>query len=205
MTIFAPLARDRTAASAAEFALVLPLFLLFLLGTIDAGRFAWEFNRGEKATQTGARWAAVTNVLEPGLEAETYVGKTVGGVTLTQGDVIPAAALGLITCSSAGCTCTTAPCPTAGTFQTSDFDALVERMQEIWPAITATNVLVEYRGSGLGFAGNPNGMEISPFVTVRLQNMEFFPLSLFLFTGDLSLPDFNYTLPMEDGLGTRSN
>ena len=206
MSRLASFLKDNRAAGAGEFALVLPLFLIFILGTIDAGRFAWEFNRGEKATQTGARWAVVTNVLSPGLESQSYVGTTVGSVTLTQGDVIPAAALGLMTCTSgAGCVCTTAPCPTPGTFRTSDFTSMVNRMRQIWPAVQAANVVVEYRGSGLGFAGDPNGMDISPLVTVRLQNMQFFALSLFLFTGNLGMPDFSYTLPMEDGSGTNSN
>ena len=201
-------------ASAAEFALVLPLLLLFLLGTIDAGRFAWEFNRAEKATQTGARWAVVTDAIEPGLYAWNAVGTTVNGVTLTQGDVVPAGALGLVTCevpangTTVACTCsnTTGLCSyTPGTPNQTAWNAMVGRMQQIWPQIQSSDVVLEYRGSGLGFAGDPNGMDVSPLVTVRLKDMEFFPLSLFLFTGNLSLPDFSYTLPMEDGSGTRSN
>ena len=57
----AALIRDERGASAAEFALVLPLLLLLLFGIIDAGRLAWEFNRAEKATQVGARVAVVTD------------------------------------------------------------------------------------------------------------------------------------------------
>ena len=42
---------------------MLPLLILFLFGIIDAGRFLWEINRAEKATQVGARLAVVTDVV----------------------------------------------------------------------------------------------------------------------------------------------
>jgi len=54
---------NTSAMSSAEFAMVLPLLLIFLFGMIDTGRFLWEFNEAEKATQVGARMAIVTNVL----------------------------------------------------------------------------------------------------------------------------------------------
>ena len=61
--ILGKLCRDRSGAGAAEFALVLPLFLMFLLGIIDAGRYMWEHNRAEKATQMGTRYAVVTDMV----------------------------------------------------------------------------------------------------------------------------------------------
>jgi hypothetical protein len=88
---------DRTAASAAEFALVLPLLLVLLLGMIDVGRWLWTYNQGEKGVQLGARFAVVTNPLTSGLNS-SYLG--VGG--LTQGDAIPASDFGKITCTGAG-------------------------------------------------------------------------------------------------------
>ena len=48
------------------------------------------------------------------------------------------------------------------------FDTIVTRMGYMKPDIAASNVRVSYRGSGLGFAGDPNGMEIAPLVTVEL-------------------------------------
>jgi hypothetical protein len=191
---------DRRAATAAEFGLVLPLLMLLLLGMIDTGRWMWEVNQAEKATQYGARMAVVTDVLAPGMASASYVG--VGG--LTQGDVIPASALGEVTCDSTGCTCTTNPCPTLGTTNSAAFTAIVARMQTMKPDITASNVSVTYRGAGLGYAGDPNGMEISPLVTVELSGVQFRPASgLLLLT--LTLPAFRTTLTAEDMSGTGTN
>jgi hypothetical protein len=198
---------NQKGASAAEFAMVLPLLLILLFSIIDGGRFAWEYNRAEKATQAGARVAVVTNSFPSGLVSQSYVGQTVGGVTLTQGDLIPAAALGLITCTRAGgCACTTSPCPAnPGTLDAAVFDnVLLTRMRAMKPDIQAANVRLKFRGSGLGFAGDPNGMEIAPLVTVELTGMQFRPItSLLLLT--FTMPDFRTTLTAEDASGTQSN
>jgi hypothetical protein len=195
---------DRTAASAAEFGLVLPLVILLLFGVIDAGRFLWEINRAEKATAAGARVAVVTAPLPGGLVTANYVG--VGG--LTQGDLIPPTALGVVTCTSAGCCVPTSLCsgtyPALGTFNPTSWNVIVTRMQAMKGDITPANVRVSYSGSGLGYAGDPNGMEISPLVTVSLTGVQFDPLVLFGFAS-FNLPDFRTTLTAEDSDGSQSN
>jgi hypothetical protein len=193
---------DRTAASAAEFALVLPLLLILLFGIIDAGRFLWTYNRAEKAAQMGARLAIVTDYIEPGI-ASSYVG--VGG--LTQGDVIPASQFGKITCTSSGCTCSTAPCPGLGTANTTAFNAVVTRMQYFMPELTANNVTIEYSSSGLGYAGSPVLPDLSPLVTVKIGTptaIQFTPLATFMFT-TVDMPSFTTTLSAEDLSGAVSN
>jgi Flp pilus assembly protein TadG len=195
---------DCRGSGAAEFTLVLPLLLILLFGLIDGGRFAWEYNRAEKATQVGARMAVVTDVVSTGLRDNTYVGVNVGGNTLKGGDTIPLAALGTITCDSSSCACTGA-CTgiTAGRNATA-FTNLVNRMRQIKPDIDEANVRILYRGSGLGYAGDPNGMEMSPLVTVELTGLEFRPLtSLTLAT--VTMPSFATTLTAEDGVGSVSN
>lgn len=198
--------RCQTGASAVEFAMVLPLLLILLFGIIDGGRFAWEYNRAEKATQAGARVAVVTSSFPSGLTSQNYVGQTVGTTTLTQGDVIPAAALGRIVCDRTTCTCAVTPCPTAlGTVDAAVFDhPLLTRMRAMKPDIQASNVRLEFSGSGLGFAGDPNGMDIAPLVTVRLTGMEFRPITSLLLLS-FTMPDFRTTLTAEDASGTQSN
>jgi Flp pilus assembly protein TadG len=191
---------DRSGSSAAEFALVLPLLILMLLGIIDGGRYLWETNEAEKATQVGARMAVVTDVISTGLGTQNYVG--VGG--LTQGDLIPASAISTITCTETACTCS-GSCPTGyATADTTSFDRIVQRMSFMKPDIVASNVTVSYRGSGLGYAGDPNGMEPSPLVTVELTGVQFRPLVLFNAVA-FNLPAFRTTLTAEDSSGSQSN
>lgn len=189
-------------ASAAEFAMVLPLLLALLFGIIDAGRFAWEYNRAEKATQVGARVAVVTDPIAGGLSTVKFVG--IGG--LTQGDRIPASALPTMTCSSTACACTGCPTGLPGTFNTAAFTYVVERMQYMKPDITASNVTVEYRGSGLGYAGDPNGSDVSPLVTVKLSGVTFTPLVFSTFKNmTIPMPSFQTSLTAEDLSGSVSN
>lgn len=208
------LLRSTSGAGAAEFAVVLPLFLVLLFGIVDGARFVWEYNKAEKATQVGARVAAVTNVLSAGLRDEDYAGQTVGGTTIGAGDKIPAEALGSIMCTNAACTCETAPCPSdLGTLDTTTFnDVLVARMREIHPAIQPENVVVRYTGSGFGFAGTASQgggsgteqMEISPLITVTLVDLEFRPITSLLLAS-LPMPKFATTLVAEDSVGSVSN
>jgi Flp pilus assembly protein TadG len=196
--VCAGLVKCTSAASAAEFALVLPLLLVFLFGIIDAGRFSWEYNKAEKATQVGARFAAVTDPVAPGLYNYNFATGT-----LNAGDTIPASALSTISCTSTSCTCT-GTCPTGTGAPTGAWTQLVARMRQIDPTITAANVKVQYTGSGVGFAGDPTGMDVVPIVTVSLTGMSFRPLTI-LTIKSLSMPDFHTSLTAEDSLGTQSN
>jgi hypothetical protein len=213
MMVIRRLLQSTSGSSAAEFGLVLPLFMVLMFGVIDAGRFMWESNEAEKATQVGARVAIVTDVLSSGLRDEDYAGKVVGGTTLASGDIIPAAALGSVMCTNTSCTCETAPCPSnLGTLNTTLFTTvLVPRMKRMYPAINAANVVVRYKGSGLGIAeasggggGGTEQIEVSPLVTVTLTGLQFHPLTTFTLKA-INMPDFSTTLTAEDASGQISN
>jgi Flp pilus assembly pilin Flp len=192
------LIHDRSGASAAEFAIVLPLLLIFLLGIVDAGRWLWTFNRAEKAAQMGARFAVVADPVTSAIDS-SFLG--VGG--LTQGDAIPASDFGQISCTDSACNCDTDPCPT-GTFTQQNFRNIVDRMRLLMPQIQYSNVTVIYSSSGLGYAGNPNGADISPLVTVKLSGLQFTPITSFLLL-TMPIPAATTSLTAEDLSGSQSN
>jgi Flp pilus assembly pilin Flp len=195
----------RSGGTAVEFALVLPLLMIFMFGIIDVGRLMWTWNRAEKATQMGVRFAVATKMIPQGLYDYSFA--TSGGIP--QGDLIPQSSFGGATCKSTGgtvsCTCNTgATCPPLGTANSDAFTNILNRMDQFMPEIKASNVEVEYGASGLGYAGNPAGSDVAPLVIVRLKALQFTPITSFLFL-TVPLPDFSAALTLEDGLGTVSN
>ncbi|WP_255454629.1 TadE/TadG family type IV pilus assembly protein [Parasphingopyxis sp. CP4] len=202
--------KDERGATAAEFAMVVPLLLLLIFAVIDGGRAMYTWNRAEKATQMGVRYAAATEMVPEGLETYSFV--TNGGIP--QGQLIGASAFGGTECSSTGgtvtCTChESSACPTGSSpFDTVDstaFQNIVARMNAIMPEIGPDNVVIEYNYSGLGYAGDPNGPDVAPLVVVRLRNVRFEPATFFVFGGGITLPDFRAALTLEDGAGALSN
>jgi len=202
MTMLGRLLTSERAASAAEFALVLPLLLIFLFGIIDVGRFMWEYNEAEKATQMGARYAVVTDLVPAGLS--TYSFAISGGIP--EGTAVPVSSFGSTTCNKTSCSpCTGSFCGSIG-YNGTAFTNIVNRMADMYPAITADNVKVEYQNVGLGFSGNPDGPDVAPLVTVRLTGMEFTPITTLLFGApSFSMPDIRAALTLEDGSGSVAN
>lgn len=196
--------RDERGGPAAEFALVLPIFIIFFIGIIDVGLYAWTINRAEKATQIGARWAVATDMVPSGLA--NYKFATDGGIP--QGTTVPQSAFPGITCTGDG-TNATCTCPASCSYPTTGngaaFAAIVGRMNDIMNTIEADNVQLDYEWSGLGFSGDPNGPDVAPIVTVTVQDLTFTPLSFQLFGGEVDLPTLSYSLTSEDGQGNFSN
>jgi TadE-like protein len=204
MKLLHKLLKDDAGGPAAEFALVLPLALIFLFGIIDVGRYMWEINQTEKATQTGARWAVSTDIIASDLLTYSFA---TDGDTL-QGEPVPEAEFPGVQCTSAGCTCVSGGTCDFDATETNAaaFDALVDRMNDIKIGIEAENVVVDYRYSGLGFAGDPNGPDVAPIVAVKVENLTFVPMILGPLLGlSLPIPDLSYSLTMEDGAGGYSN
>lgn len=198
--------RDPSAASAAEFALILPPFLLFLLGTFDVGRFIWFVNENEKAAQIGARWAVATDMICDGLVDWSFVIDQ--STPVPQGGPVPQSAFPGVSFpggSATSCTCATGgSCEFPLTADTAAFGLLVSRMQDIQPRLSAQDVSIDYAWSGLGYAGDPVGADVAPMVTVRIDNLAFRPLFLGGLVG-IGIPGAQYSLTLEDGEGDFAN
>lgn len=207
----------QSGASAAEFALILPVFLLFLLGLIDAGRYMWAVNEAEKATQVGARWAVATDLVPTALATHSFVLNETSN-PVAQGEPVPESKFPGVRCTGTGSgTTVTATCvcgipggptgtctfaTTPGTKGSTAFGQIVAKMHSIYPRIATSDVVVDYLNSGLGYSGDPNGADVAPFVRVSIINQQF-PL-FFMLGRNVSMPEFSYGLTMEDGTGTKA-
>ena len=200
MTAVLAFLRNDRGASAAEFALVLPFLLLMLFGMIDVGRFMYEYNLAEKATQMGARYAVTTELVPSGLETYSFAIND----NILAGEPVPVANFTSATCNTTSCTCSGTFCGSVG-YDAAAFDAIVARMAVFYPYIRDNHVTVEYRNVGLGYAGDPSGSDVAALVTVRLQNLSFRPLTGMLFGATITMPAFTAALTLEDGAGTVAN
>lgn len=224
MTALRTFFRDETASSAAEFALVLPAVLIFLLGTIDVGRWAWSLNEVEKATQMGARHAVVTNLVASGINTADFQGAcpdtNVVGDPINCADAFPA-----ITCDDTGCGCAGGDCGAidGDAYDDTAFTAILQRMRTIAPYIGSGNLSITYRPSGIGYYGDPTCLgvqtklgcevdgeiadlsDVAPIVTVSVTSLQFRPITFGPFGGGITIPGRSYSLTLEDGFGTAAS
>lgn len=222
MSLLRAFLRNTAGASAAEFALVLPAFLLLLLGSVDVGRWMWWLNEVEKATQVGARHAVVTSLVAGGIN-EADFSAACEGTTLNVGDRIACPdAFPSVTCDDSGCSCAGGDCGPidASTYDGAAFTAIVQRMQRIAPYLGAGDVTVTYSPSGIGYHGDPTCLgvqdkdegcstgelaDVAPIVTVSVSSLQFRAMTFGLFPVGITIPDHSYSLPLEDGYGTAAS
>ena len=190
-------ARAHSGSSSVEFAMVLPLLILFVLGIIDAGRLMWSYNRAEKAAQMAARYAAVTDMVPSTLASTDFTLQANGAVV--GGQPVPTSAFNSTTCTSGSCS---GPWGYNG----AAFTNVVDRVRFFMPEAAAANVQIRYDNAGLGFAGDPNGPDVAPLITVELVNLQFQPLVFRLFgRASLPMPTVTASVTGEDLSGTVSN
>lgn len=224
MNGFRAFLRNPAGGAAAEFALVLPIALLFFFGIIDVGRYVWRINELEKAVQMGTRYAVATDIVADRLAEADYADSDLtcpnpddpdNPRPVTAGMTLCKDAQGTVTCTKTGdavtCACTVTAqgddsCQGDDAGNVTAFDSILTRMRVVAPFIKDDDVVIKYDSSGIGFAGDPAtddaGEDLSdtaPIVTVGVNNTTM--RMLFLLGGSVRLPSFSYSQTLEDGDG----
>ena len=204
------LRRDRGGATAVEMAVVLLAVIMFTFGIMEFGIALWDYNRAEKATQIGARAAAVGSPVAS--DILTNEGKTASNSYGASGPPCSTGGDGFVGCDAIVCSASdsagaTVSCTNyGGTTDAAAFQRILTAVRNYFPNVTGTNMIVEYEpisndgtNSVLGFVGRPSGA-IVPMVTVRLTglNYNFILINAFLGSNTIPMPGFNATLTAED-------
>ncbi|HEU4564556.1 MAG TPA: TadE/TadG family type IV pilus assembly protein [Gemmatimonadaceae bacterium] len=99
------LRRSERGAAMIEFAIVLPVLLLFICGIIDFGRALWAVNALTSAAREGGRWAASQDQPSIGAIKDTVIARIPGGNggTLLTGGTALTAASNVTVCVDGSC------------------------------------------------------------------------------------------------------
>lgn len=176
------LARDQDGAILVEATVTMTVLLVFVLGSIDFLVAFYQWNAAAKALLVGARIAAVSDPVADGLN---NLSVAVAGPFMPAGAPMPSF---VVRCDGAARTCTCEGACTGitgyndaamntivfgrGSSSCSDATSLYYAgMCDIFPRITAANVVIVYTQTGLGYVGRPNGPV--PTISITLQNLPF--------------------------------
>ena len=141
------LLRDLSGSVLVETTVVIPMFLVLVLGTIDVTYMFYDWVSANKAAYMGARVAVTSNPVDPDVTNLTY--------TSTQLQNIGQSCLNF-SCPSASTVCTGSASGgscTSGTFQNTAFTRIFNEMQRMFPRLQRQNVTISYQTNGTGVVG----------------------------------------------------
>jgi hypothetical protein len=198
---------DYAGAVFAEFAILLPIVVTVICGSIDFLYAFYQWNAAAKAVEVGARIAAVSDPVAPGLNNLSNEAVLNGAMPRNP---MPTFA---VTCESDACSCVgTCYDFLDGSFGSAAMNRIVfgrgstacgdaasyyaTGMCDVLSSITPANVVIVYRQTGLGYAGRPGGP--APTITVSLQNMQFHFFFLSALLGiHIAMPAMTTTITAE--------
>jgi len=206
---------DVQGATAVEFAIIASLLIMLTFGILEFGLAWYDYNMGAAAAQRAVRYAVqsdpVAEFFNPfGGYNGTLDGGFAAGANLTL-SVLPEFE---VDCTGSGsgasvtatCTCPST-CPSVTTesggfivtsASNTAFQNILTVVQSIYPTAQASNLEVDYKHIGLGFAGS-TGVNIIPQVTVKLTGLTYNFVALTAFGFDIvTMPNFQSTLIAED-------
>ena len=199
---------DHAGAVFAEFAILMPVVILIVCGSVDFLYAFYQLNAAAKAVEVGARLAAVSNPVAAGLD--NLPNEAVLDGAVLEGP-LPSFT---VSCSDDRCSCSgTCPGMLENSYDAAAMDYIVYgrnaascastnayhivAMCDLLPSITPANVVIVYTQTGLGYAGRPGGP--IPTITVSLQGMRFHFFFLTPLLGvHIAMPPMTTTVTAQD-------
>ena len=198
-TTFKAFARDRDGAVMVEFTIVMFVLLVVTLGLVDFSMALYQWNNASKATELGARLAAVSGPVAS---------------NVTNSATFPPANAFSVVCNGSSASCTNGGTFSAAALQTIVFGRgktacsavaadQLPAMCNVYSGLTTSNVKVTYQQSayataGLGYNGRTNGPV--PTITVETTGLtfSFFFLNGLLGLTPITMPPMRTTITGED-------
>src|SRR5215469_16336625 len=206
---------DVHGATAVEFAIIASLPLMLTFGILEFGLGWYDYNMGAAAAQRAVRYAVqsdpVAEFFNPfGGYNGVLDGGFAAGANLTLSNLpefeVDCTGSGSGSSVTASCTCPST-CPSVTTesggfivtsASNTAFQNILTVVQSIYPTAQASNLEVDYKHIGLGFAGS-SGVNVIPQVTVKLKGLTYNFVALAAFGFDsITMPNFQSTLIAED-------
>lgn len=190
--------KDESGAVLIEVTATLLTFLVLIFGVVEFSYIFYQWNSATKATERGARLAAVSSPVASNLSTLTG---------LEPNNNLPGATMPSFDCTCNGstklCTGTVPANATACTYNETAMktillgrgnngtacvrDARNGGMCQFLPSLTQANVVVRYQYTGMGYAGRTAGP--IPTITVSLQNVSY---EFLLLSGLTQLTSVNF-------------
>jgi TadE-like protein len=199
------LRKDVEGATMVEFAVVLFALVLLVGGLIDFMNIFWQRNMLIKAVERGARIAAVSNPVAGGLNAAFNA----PAACVAAGGTYPLGAFDCVCNGATGACAAGANGPCGLAYNAAAMNTIVTGrgggacgiagkntytlgMCDLFPALAAANVVVEYRDTGLGYCNRPGGPVPTITVSVGRPPAAPVPLRYFFLAGLLTFPALNF-------------
>jgi hypothetical protein len=179
--------RCRRGASLAEFAILLPLLLLFVFGALEIGYLMWQVQQGGVAAKKAVRIATTRALIAPGAIPDC-------------GPATPATAIAGTKCSTIADYSLWATCRGDGTGSAAcgpDIARVATEVRRFYPAVAQEDIVIEISGGGMGFVGLGRPV---PVVTVRFENVQFEFITLGGLAGlaNITMPSMSASAAAED-------
>ncbi len=170
--IYSRFLRQETGVTMIEALLTIPLVFLLMAGMIEVGTMMYQFSQTAKAMQVGARMAAVSS---PAVSDMTWL--TEDYPEDSDGTPVPAA-FREVTCGpgAAGCDADALARIYDGGDGLCGATGDLSGICDVAPFISADNLVITYRRTGLGYVGRPRGPVVTVSVQVDGLNFDFFIL-----------------------------